>query len=289
MSQNSLPLSIRDVAPGEGAIRLTGIRTDGLPDGIHTGGAWLWRGECWKPCDGRPYANAECHVPTDEEAALTAMAGQPFFPRNWRAETCGGRRFIVRPVARVLPRDLPWATLTEQDALAVEAALRAFNEAGWELGDPVTLARDPDDALFIVDLSAAHHLAGTGLYGADDLWRIERFLAEAGFNRLLDLRRAARAVQSPVRFAMAQEYWSLRHVYACKDAAAARAVAGSAFLTSAEAAGFYPAHKQAEALTMFRACSPGWLLTANRLPPDLCQEHGLVWGWSPLRERESHA
>jgi hypothetical protein len=64
----TLPLSIRDVAPGPDFTRLTGTRPDGLPDGVHTGGAWLSPDgrEVWKPLDARPYANADGHIPASE-------------------------------------------------------------------------------------------------------------------------------------------------------------------------------------------------------------------------------
>lgn len=78
-----LPLSIRDVGPHPDAVRLTGMRSDGLPDGVHTGGAWLWgQHGIFKPLDGRPYANAKNHYPTDELTVLELMAGQPLFPRS---------------------------------------------------------------------------------------------------------------------------------------------------------------------------------------------------------------
>jgi hypothetical protein len=43
-----LPLAIRDVGPHPHAVRITGSRPDGLPDGVHTGGVWLYGGEIYR-------------------------------------------------------------------------------------------------------------------------------------------------------------------------------------------------------------------------------------------------
>jgi hypothetical protein len=275
-----LPLSIRDVGPHPEAVRLTGVRSDGLPDGVHTGGAWLWGQEVFKPLDGRPYANAENHYPTDELTVLELMAGQPLFPRNWRLEQRHGRRFVVRPLCQVFPRDLPWTALTESDALLVEGAVRALNLAGWQINDPVSLARDPAGQLFILDLSAAG-FAGTGHFGAEELWRIERFFETAGFERLLALRRTAYGVIAPCRFSL--EHRSYRYVYTCPSPDTAQQIPEAIYITSQQAAEYWRREKRDERLEDALRFSPAWLITRAPLPAELCAELGFVWGWSPLR------
>jgi hypothetical protein len=264
-------------------VRLTGVRADGLPDGIHTGGAWLWaeKREVYKPLDGRPYANAENHYPTDELTVLECMAGQPLFPRNFHVEERCGRRFIVRPVCQVFPRDLPWTALQESDALQVEGAVRALNEAGWQMNDPATLARDPAGQLFILDLSAAGY-AGTGHFGADELWRIERFFDQAGFHRLLALRRTAFGIVAPCRFSL--EHRGYRNVYTCPSLTTAQRVPDAVYVSSEEAAEYWRREKRDERLEDALSFSPGWLVTRQPLAPEVCAEMGLTWGWSPLRK-----
>jgi hypothetical protein len=285
----ALPLSIRDVAPGEGATRLTGVRSDGLPDGVHTGGGWLLGSLVYKPLDGRPCPNADAHYPTNEAVCLGAMAGQLLFPRNWWTATLNGRAFLVRPVCQVLPRDLPWSTLTEADALRVEGAVRALNEAGWEMNDPVNLGRDPEGQLFLMDFSAAHHVGTDASHGADELWRIDRWLTEAGFTRLQALRDAARAVLAPMRWRLTY-HQTLQHVYVCPDPAAAEAVPGSRYLSAEDAAEFWlsSAHDRREQRRAeFQAVTPGWLVTPARLADTIVERLGLTWGWSPLRHKEA--
>lgn len=190
MMANTLPLSIRDVSPGEGAERLTGTRADGLPDWVHTGGAWLHRGEVWKPLDGRPWVNSDCHVPTLEAEFLEAVAGQPFFPRNWRVEEVNGRRFLVRPFARILePKAIDDATL-----LALAQAVREVNAQEWEIGDLLQVG-EIGGVPFVVDLSTVHVQKGICAYAADDGPYLQRFFALAGrealWERLESERRAA--------------------------------------------------------------------------------------------------
>jgi len=184
----SFNLEIRDVAPGDSAVRLTGTRADGLPDGIHTGGAWLFEGEVWKPLDGRPYMNAQCHVPTEEAECLAEVEGD-LFPRNWRVEERNGRRFLVRPEASVVGSACDWTDIPEALALRVEAAIYRMNALGWELGDEITLARARGE-WFVVDLSAAHRVAAP--WTADDRTQVARFLTRCGMGWLVKVRDRAR-------------------------------------------------------------------------------------------------
>ena len=121
------PLSIRDVSPSPGAVRLTGTRQDGLPDGMHTGGAWLCGEEVWKSLDGRPYANAECHYSTLEADVLEEMADKPLFPRNWRIEEANGRRFLVRELPTAKARWLQGQTAKAVHAVELVPGLSALS------------------------------------------------------------------------------------------------------------------------------------------------------------------
>jgi len=199
MTTDILPLSIREVKPAKHATRITGQRYDGLPDGVHTGGAYLWEGEVYKPLDGRPYANAECHLPTEEAECLEAMAGQPCFPRNWRVETRDGRRFLVRKKAYVIdnPRKLEVSEL-----LLVEKAIRELNRRGWQISDSISLAYDADTyELFILDLSCAYRIDGHLSYHYDENWRILKLFKQAGFDRLAAIReRGQHIFHDPLHF-----------------------------------------------------------------------------------------
>lgn len=175
----ALPLSIRDTGPHPQAVRITGNRPDGLPDGVHTGGAWLWQGEIFKPLDGRPYANCENHYPTQEAECLEVFGGQPFFPRNWRVEQHNGRRFLVRAFAKILE---PKA-IADETLLLLFAQVNKVNEGGWEIGDLISLG-ELNGQLFIVDLSTAHPQRGKCAYAADDSHHVQRYFELAGRQKL---------------------------------------------------------------------------------------------------------
>lgn len=186
-----LPLSIRDVPPHPDAERLTGRRQDGLQNGFHTGGAWLWEGEVYQPLDGRPYANADYHTPLpDVERCLTLMAGNPLFPKNWRVEELNSRRFLVRKQAYVVSDP---HKLTKANLLKVEAGIRELNRNNWEVGDEIQLAFDRDlMELFITDLSACHPQQGGAAFAADEEWRVMRLFKSAGYEPLAKLREHGR-------------------------------------------------------------------------------------------------
>lgn len=261
-------LTIRDVSPGPDFTRLTGQRLDGLADGFHTGGAWLSPdgNEVWKPTDGRPFANADCHTETLEAVVLAKMTGLPAFPANWRIETANGRRFIVRRRAAVLGRDIGFAEFSRADALLVEAGLRQLNARYWAIGDEISVAIDPDSGEpFILDLSAAHRETPP-LPPADDDWRFRRWLEQIGQHDLLEFRKQARRVIKPAL----SSRWILgdgvpgwpgrewRYVYAAPeriDLPRAHYVEGDGQL---------------------------WLVTPEPLDDDTVERCGLTWGWSPL-------
>ena len=193
-----LPLSIRDVSPGDGATRYTGTRPDGLSDGVHTGGVWLYEGAIWKPLDGRPWMNCDYHIPTQEAEFLEIFADRPFFPRNCRVEERNGRRFLVRPVAKICdPKDIDDTTL-----LALVDAVREVNEAEWEIGDLLQLG-NIGGRLFVVDLSTVHIQRGACAYAADDTPYLQRFFTLAGrealWEKLADEKTAAILAELGIR------------------------------------------------------------------------------------------
>lgn len=238
------PREIRDVAPGPGFRRIESMRTDGLPDGVHTGGCWTDGKEVWKPLDGGN-AHDGLHVATDEAGCLEAMAGEPGFPRNWRVEEAGSviqplplhllglckqeqdpatfmgngtacytRRWLVRDVAMIAGRDeLPFRRMDAEAADLAETALRRLNEKGWELGDALEIAYDTTlYEWFVLDLSCASPFAGW-----NDEWRLWNWLELAGFDRRANLRKAGRSVMSglaPLSEGLPRER---RHVYASRN------------------------------------------------------------------------
>ena len=80
-TDNSLPLSIRDVGPSPDAIRLTGITgwysyRRRVAAGRDSFQAARWPSLC----------QLENHYPTREAECLEQMADKPLFPRNWHIE-----------------------------------------------------------------------------------------------------------------------------------------------------------------------------------------------------------
>jgi hypothetical protein len=174
-----LPLSIREVKPHPLAVNYCGTRSDGLPDGFHTGGVYLLKRNgnnlVYKPLDGRPCPNCDGHVPTMEAAALHALAGLPFFPRNWWIEERNGRRFLVRPWATIVhPRDLGLEMLWR-----IAEAVSAANRRQWEIGDLITVGKIGEE-WFIVDLSTAHYCEYNATWPADDAAFVGRLFEYAG-------------------------------------------------------------------------------------------------------------
>lgn len=150
------PLSIRDVSPGDGAVKLA--------DSVHTGGTWLYQNRVWKPLDGRPYQNAPVHIETDEERCLTALARQPLFPKNWEVKESNGRRWLIRDKVQFAPKGALY--LSERDALYIEEGISNMNSLGWEVNDNIVIGRDRQGQLFVLDLSAAQKMGKRGAYSS---------------------------------------------------------------------------------------------------------------------------
>lgn len=210
------PLSIRDVSPHANAVRLTGKTVTGLPSGFHTGGAWLWEKEVWKPLDGRPWANCDHHVPTNEDEILQELTSQgaPLFPKNWYIEERNGRRFVVRPNSLIFPDDvhpddlLAWHFDHGVSPLDyIESAIRYVNRRGWYIGEDISLAIDPDANWFLYDLSNARRTNGQ----LDDECAWDRFVDFVHPARG-ELKRRAREVQDDVMLRSEPVFFA-SHIY----------------------------------------------------------------------------
>jgi hypothetical protein len=267
-----LPLSIRDVAPGPGAIRLTGQQANGLPSGVHTGGAWLYQGYIWKPLDARPYANCDAHYPTQEAECLKAMAGEILFPENWWIENRNGRKFIVRKKAYLIPDDIDYSKLDYQQLLTIEKGIRNLNAHHWEIGDEIALAVDPDTyELFLYDLSTAHQMHDNGCYAADEEWRILQFFKLCQAERLVKFRENARHLTSMLIFD--EDYQpGYRHVYASFN----RPI--NSIWASIPGA-IYRHNDQAD---RGEAIPWTWVIIDQPLDDETIYRYELTWGWSPI-------
>lgn len=263
------PISIRDVSPGDGAVRLTGARPDGFQDGVHTGGAWLLGGEVFKPLDGRPYANAEFHIPTQELEVLELMKGRPGFPANWCVEDRNGRKFLVRIKAFVLFRDTDHIQF--KDVLLIEQAVRDLNARYWEVNDALSVAFDGrTDEPFILDLSAAQHIKNSAEWlCADDWGHIERWFERLGLTAVVSFRQNARHVISVHHF---DDDWpgrAWRHVYASKS----RPIN---FLWASIPDAFYVDGDYVKTGVWT------WVIVPDPLDAETVYRYELTWGWSPI-------
>ena len=269
-----LPVSIRDNKPHIHATRLTGYRPDGLPDGIHTGGAWLTpEGEVWKALDGRPYANCEYHYPTKEAEFLEAFKGRPLFPKNWRIETANGRRWIVRKKAYIYEQDkrLQYSNLKLNEVLEVEQSIRYVNQQGWEINDPILLALDLDTYdIFLFDLSSAHKLKDAHM--ANEEWRITQFFELCGYDKLKEFRTRSATVLHELRLLsgieLSKEH---RNIYASpnRPMSAIWATIPNAVYVD----GGYPKDNVWT-----------WVITPRPLDEETIYRYELTWGWSPLHQ-----
>ena len=271
-NDTALPISIHDIAPTPNAVRLNGERPDGLPDGTHTGGAWLTPdGLVYKPLDGRPFPNCEHHYPTQEDKCLEFMAGRPFFPRNWRVETLNDRRFLVRRKAFVYGSDDLPLKEARKHALGLEQAVRELNARHWEVGDALSLALDPDSyEPFILDLSTAHEQRGVGCNQADEEYRILKFFEQVGLLTLKRLRERACHVLSTQN--LAEDFRGFRYVYASfyRPISLMWATLPNCKLVHEDHAN-WP-----------EAVPHTWVITQAPLPEPLPYE--LEWGWSPIHD-----
>ena len=285
--RSELPLTIRDVPPVIGARRLTGVNPyNGLPSGVHTGGAWLVNdgGVEWvyKPLDARPYANAQAHWPTLEMECLQEMEGEFLFPKNWTFESLNGRKFIKRRKAHLIPGDdLDWDYLSQNDLLDIEHGILTLNRKGWRVNDDICLALDWNDllnSLFIYDLSnvsnVGRNLTETqGQRKYADWQNVESLFKACKADWLVALRHGGRRALRPGIEAM--EDWTsmafYKHVYASFNRPISLMWAS---LLPADA-GFK--HQMAN---WSDAIPHTWIFTKEPLYDEVISRYELNWAWS---------
>ncbi len=267
-----VPASIRDTPPGPGAVRLTGTRVDGLPDGVHTGGAWLMPDDTvWKPLDGRPYANCEFHFPTKEYECLLLMQGFSLFPKNWKYVYQNKRAWLVRKKALVYGRDIPMSDLGVENLFMIEQAVRNLNQHYWEIGDDISVAHDGETGeLFILDLSTAHEQHGVAAYAPDDEFHIHKLFDQSGAHRLVLRRQKAKHLVSEWSWTI--EHEGYKYVYGSYS----RPISN---LWARE----LNAHFVHNDYANWDIQLPWtWVVTQKSLDADTLARYELVWAWSPL-------
>ena len=273
--QTQYDLSIRDVAPFAGAVRLTGTTPSGLPSGEHTGGAWLYEGKVYKPLDILAF-DCDYHVPGPEAIVLKQMADTYLFPRNWMVEEHNGRRFLVRNVAHIMPVVPGGDYFDRQQVLKIERAVRLLNKRGWEIGDEIAIALDAFDYTpFLYDLSAAQQMPDEGAFAADDTERIERFFELTGNTWLLKLRNNARAAWRALELVPEVLPGEIgKHIYGSMyrpmDSMWAH-IPGAQFVQTGRA-------------NLSEAMPHTWVVTKEPLPKSTIDRFELSWGWSPIHE-----
>ncbi len=271
-SEIKLPLSLGEVSPGDDFTRMQMPVYWGLAEGIHSGGPFLdpTGTHVWKPLDALPSPVATFRVYTHEVEALTLMDGAPGFPRNWRVEEANGRQFLVRKLAYPVPEVYEASMLNHEQVLAVEAAQRAINANGWEIGDRVLrIAIDADSyEPFILDLSSAHFM-GKNWHGADEHLKFEMWAeAVAGDTELVKLRRNARKVVSSAK-------WAIEHDRAYRFVYGSRYRPVQASWANIPDAIYIDGNKEeTDMLT--------WVVVPARLPKEIVSGFQLEYGWSPI-------
>lgn len=260
MTAYQIHLSVRDRKPHIHALRIFSTRPDGLPDGVHTGGAWRCPdGTVWKPLDGRPFANADYHCRTQEDKCLEALVGQPLFPENWKVHVANNRRFLVREFADVIgPRAAK--LLSYEDLAFVEKGLREMNRTGWHVNDMLSLARDRTSGeLFILDLSCASQLTTP----ESEDWRFSKWVQCCGLDWFAGVRTAAHKVRQEWMLERIDRAFAVVSVYAATTTG-----------YSIDGAEVIPAeHEGVEA----------WILTKDPLPLETIIGNGLVIGKENVR------
>ena len=265
--------------PVAGAVKMeNGFNSIGLPDGHHTGGAWYVEAtdEVWKPLVDR-WGN-----PTQEEAALTAGEGLPFFPKNWRVEEADGVRWLVRRKALLMPEQIPYEHKRQEFYLEAEAAVRAFNARQWEINDELKIAWDRQTRQpFFLDLSIAQYrTVKTGHFAADDWLWIERLFKAAKLEQFHRLRVNGRDALSDQMIDRLErgllvkgESEHYKHAYASMlrpmNRGWARRLPENAYLMDSKRS------------PSFATMTPHtWIFTEEPLPAEVIEAYELRWAWS---------
>ena len=273
-----LPLEVADRTPGDGFTKLP------IPDGegLHTGGPFLSPDglEVWKPLDGiSNIISLIGRIPTQEAIVLEQMADQPGFPRNWRVELENDRLWLVRSRCKVLGQDLPIDSLTPDQVLSVEQAVRSLNAQYWEINDRITVAIDPSTHQpFILDLSAAQPMgeAPNSVCKANDQTGIDIWLKEIGATELMSLRHQARNLLISLEWMESEYDETHRYVYRLKTDEQPDVIESAFELRQNQSladqvggvAWLYQKH--------------WWIVTPEPIGPDQADLLGLEWGWSEI-------
>jgi hypothetical protein len=265
------PIAIRDVAPHPDAVRLTGTTPNGLPSGVHTGGAWKLNGYVYKPVDVQPSMGCGYHIFSQEVEVLLEMTGQPLFPRNWWLERRNDRTFIVRAVAWIFPEDIDYENIDRDDALMVERGVMGLNARGWEINDgiPLAMSAGPEYTLFAYDMSAAQRMTGSGAYAADERSNVIEFFDRCGQTWLAKLRRNARKVFTD--HILDPDMSGLPYVYSSmyRPLWIGVNVPDATYI-----------HVMRPSLS--EAIPHAWILTPQPLNDDYLRRHEFEYGWGPL-------
>lgn len=306
MTHTQYPIGIRGLPPalGDGFEPLETHPILGtLPEAVHTGGLWVKNGEVWKPLDGRPFANAEGHIPTLEAECLEAMAGQPGFPRNWRVKvrpvTVDGithdRRWLVRKMAFVFGAgDVPLGYVQPEDVLLAEQGVRALNRAGWELHDQIIIGRDGETyETFIVDLSNVAPLPAAWRHDDNEAYIIRMF-EDYGFEQFAKLRRAGSHILHELVYDQDPRSEHIRKTLCNNDAFDWRWRNWSVYASlyrpmsslwaSIPGAEYVPGDWFPVELWNNRRC-PTWVLVPEPLTNEMVHRYELTWAWSAIQPR----
>lgn len=284
--QKTWPIELYGKPPFDGNfIKLTGTRADGLPDGVHTGGAFLHvdTDTVWKSLIARPYPNAEVLIETHETDILATFAGQPFFPSNWRTEIVNGRPWMVRRVATIVGQEFAFRDMERSVMYDLEQAVRKVNRAGWEINDVISLGYDHHyNNLFIVDLSSAAQVQP--IHFCDDTERVHQFMRWCKFETIPELRHKASkkyhdTLMETIASKWDQEIKKIRkavHVYASfnRPVSTLWATLPTGTMLAHEKYGNY------ETQTPWT-----WIFTPVELTKEI-YDYELTWAYSPLHSKE---
>lgn len=268
--------------PAEGFTRIEpGNNYRGIPDGCHTGGAYLSpdQREVWKPLVGLwPTMHGFEDGPTREAECLEAGAGLKSFPANWRVEEAAGKPWIVRPLAIVVkgPKEAQ-SYLEIEHIVQIERDIRALNRRGWAVHDDLSIAVWRGQR-FVLDLSAAN----TCKVGwDDDADHVIRWLKGCvGIPWLAYIRDVGRFLLDPFspRWEGRWEWFRAemsdhRHIYVSRSRPMSAMWAPHEWY-------YLPGTEK----DMREARVHTWILTKEPIPEQKIASYEIQWAWSPWGE-----
>jgi len=276
---DTYPLSMRENKPSMHAVLIMNNRADGLPDGVHCGAYYVPETkEVFKRLVGRPYANADCLIRTQEDKFLKTFAGLPMMPQNWRIEQRNGLPWLVRQQAMIVSNE-PHAEIKFNDLkidtlLTLEWVVQHFNKNGWTLGDYITIGFDLKlYEYFIVDCSCAWQDDRT-----DDTFRIHKFFDLSGAGkRIAMLRTNARMALHNFKYGSDDNFLldhEARQEYACVYASFNRPI------TSLWASIPDALYMHTERSNWDNLVPHTWVITKQPLEPDMMYRYELKFGYS---------